>query len=107
MCVYERVECVVLCVILAFLPHVPLLHLLSLAECFCTTCRCATRHGGEFFLSLPFTMGQQKKKMTFDIIDQHVREPNVLVPSLVFCVPNTFGFFPGHDVCFSYVKVIL
>jgi hypothetical protein len=44
--VWELSECV-LCD-LGVSAHVPLLHLLSLAECFCTTCRCAIRHGGEY-----------------------------------------------------------
>lgn len=74
---YLCVSCVIL---VAFRPHVPLLPLLSLAECFCTTCRCATRHGGEFFFVFAFLQWNRKDDVWYRPARTRTQCP---VPSLI------------------------
>ena len=70
--------------------HVPLLHLLSLAECFCTTCRCAIRHGGEYILfcfpspNPPPCDGLCEKKVTLVSTSTYTLTRCPSVPHLLF-----------------------
>lgn len=105
----EGLFCVLTCVIPSVTANVSLLHLPSLAECFCTICRCAIRHGGEC------RNGPLKKKMmTLISTSTHQSCPLffllflslvgfysffVCVPAAVWCV-GRWGRGAGLQVCF-------